>query len=96
MTIYFNNNTNDNVFGFLLKDEGSQNINNLMIGVHFLAGFQIGNRIYHGTPRLYVLITFKDPVQYTEEDLTNYASIVKQTHVLYQGNNPTNEHRWNK
>ena len=44
----------------------------------------------------YELITFKDPVQYTEEDLTNYASIVKQTHVLYQGNNPTNEHRWDK
>ena len=72
-----------------------------MIGdkdVHFLAGddFQIGNRIYHGTPGLYELITFKDPLQYTEDDLANYASIVKQTHVLYQGNNPTNEHRWNK
>ena len=63
-----------------------------MIGdkdVHFLAGddFQIGNRIYHGTPGLCELITFK---------VTNYASIVKQTHELYQGNNPTNEHRWNK
>ena len=96
-----NNNTNDNIFGFLSKDEYSLNKNNLMIGdkdVHILAGddFQIGNRIYHGTPRLYELITFKDPVQYTEEDLTNYASIVKQTQVLYQGNNPTNEHKWNK
>ena len=96
-----NNNTNDNIFGFLFKDEYSQNINNLMIGdkdVHFLAGddFQIGNRIYHGTPVLDELITSNDPDQYTEEDLTNYASIVKQPHVLYQGNNPTNEHRRNK
>ena len=33
---------------------------------------------------------------YTEDDLANYASIVKQTHVLYRGNDPTNEHRWNK
>ena len=35
-----NNNTNDNIFGFLFKDEDNQNINNLMIGdkdVHFLA-----------------------------------------------------------
>ena len=96
-----NNNTNDNIFGFLFKDEDSQNINNLMIGdkdVHFLAGddFRIRNRIYHGTPGLYELITFKDPAQYTEEDLANYASIVKQTHVLYKDNNPTNVHRWNK
>ena len=33
---------------------------------------------------------------YTEEDLINYTSIVKQTHVLYQDNNPANIHRWNK
>ena len=96
-----NNNTNDNIFGFLFKKEDNQNVNNLMIGdkdVHFLAddNFRIGNRTYHGTPGLYKLITFKDPLQYTEEDLTNYVSIVKQTHVLYQGNNPANEHRWNK
>ena len=63
-----NNNTNDNIFGFLFKDDDSQNINNLMIGdkdVHFLAGddLQIDNRIYHGIPGLYELITFKDPVQ---------------------------------
>ena len=50
-----NNNTNDNIFGLLFKDEDSQNINNLMIGdndVHFLAvdDFKIGNWIYHGTP----------------------------------------------
>ena len=72
-----------------------------MIGdkdVHFLAddNFRIGNRTYHGTPGLYELITFKDPQLYTQEDLANYASIVKQTHVLYQGNNPASEHRWNK
>ena len=89
------------IFGFLFKDEDNQNINNLIIGdkdVHFLAhdNFRIGNRTYHGTPRLYELITFKDPALYTEEDLANYASIVKQTHVLYQDNNPTNKHRWNK
>jgi len=96
-----NNNTNDNIFGFVFKDEDNQNINNLMIGdkdVHFIAGdkFRIGNRTYHGTPGLYELITFKDPLHYTEEDLANYATIVKQTHVLYRGNNPANEHRWNK
>ena len=28
-----NNNMNDNIFGFLFKDEDNQNINNLMIGV---------------------------------------------------------------
>ena len=36
-----NNNTNDNIFGFVFKDEDNQNINNLMIGdkdVHFIAG----------------------------------------------------------
>ena len=57
---------------------------------------EISNRTYHGSPGLYELITFKDPAVYTEEDLANYASIVKQTHVLYRGNDPTNEHRWNK
>ena len=45
-----------------------------MIGdkdVHFLAddNFRIGIRTYHGTPGLYELITFKDPVYYTEEDI---------------------------
>ena len=70
-----NNNTNDSTFGFLFKDEDNQNINNLMIGdkdIHFLPGdnFKIGNQIYQGTPGLYELITFKDPSQYTEEDLT--------------------------
>ena len=58
-----------------------------MIGnkdVYFLAddNFRIGNRTYHVTPGLYELITFKDPLQYTKEDLANYASIVRQTHVL--------------
>ena len=96
-----NNNTNDNIFGFLFKDEDNQNISNLMIGdkdVYFLPGdnFKIGSRVYHGAPGLYELITYKDPLQYTEEDLVNYASIVKQTHVLYRDNNPTNEHRWNR
>ena len=96
-----NNNTNDNIFGFRFKDENSQNITNLMIGdteVHFLPGddLQIGNRRYHGTPGLYELITYKDPDQYTEEDLANYAEIVKQTNVLYRDNNPANEHRWNR
>ena len=96
-----NKNTNDNIFGFRFKDEDSENINNLMIGdkdVHFLAGddFRIGNRIYQGTPGIYELITFKDPTLYTEEDLADYPSIVKQIHGLYQGNDPTNEHRWNK
>ena len=33
---------------------------------------------------------------YTEEDLAIYTSIVKQTHILYQDNNPANKHRWNK
>ena len=96
-----NNNTNDNVFGFRFKDENSENITNLMIGdkdVHFLAGddLQIGNRVYHGTSGLYELITYKEPEHYTQEDLGNYAEIVKQTHVLYRDNDPTNEHRWNR
>ena len=56
-----NNNTNDNIFGFLFKDEDNQNINNLMIGdkdVHLLAdyNFRISNRTYHGTPGLYELL----------------------------------------
>ncbi|MCH2421445.1 MAG: hypothetical protein MK215_05870 [Candidatus Poseidoniia archaeon] len=96
-----NNNSNDNIFGFRFKDENSQNINNLMIGdktVHFLPDddLQIGNRRYHGTPGLYELITYKNPYEYTQEDLANYTEIVKQTHVLYRENNPSNEHRWNR
>ena len=41
-----------------------------------------------GTPGLWELITLKNPVNYTGEDLTNYQRLVKLTNTAYRNNDP--------
>ena len=50
----------------------------------------IGDQEYEGTPGLWELIISKKPDEgiYTEEDLKNYAEIMRETSALKQNNNP--------
>lgn len=91
----------DEVFG--LYSESSHGVTQWKIGnwnVHFVNDdiiiyneARIGSREsinkYKGTKGLWELLTRKQPVDYTNEDYSTYAHILKKTNALYQNNDPT-------
>ena len=46
-------------------------------------------KTFEGTKGFWELVTFKDPKEYTEEDLSKYKQLVILTNTAYQGNVPT-------
>ena len=86
----FTNNKIDLTFGLYAKD----------------GGFYIGNKpviiedndiivddiIFEGTAGLWELITSKNPINYTDEDVGKYKQLVKQTNTAYRGNNPNSKY----
>ena len=51
---------------------------------------QVGEKIYHGTPGLWELVTMKSPDtnKYDNDDLDNYAEILDETNAIRQPSNP--------
>ena len=45
-------------------------------------------KTFEGTPGFWELVTYKEPKEYTEEDLSKYQQLVILTNTAYQGNNP--------
>ena len=45
-------------------------------------------KTFEGTPGFWELVTYKEPKEYTEEDLSKYRQLVILTNTAYQGNNP--------
>ena len=86
----FTNNKIDLTFGLYAKD----------------GGFYIGNKpviiddndiivddiIFEGTAGLWELITSKNPINYTDEDVGKYKQLVKQTNTAYRDNNPNSKY----
>ena len=50
--------------------------------------FKVNNLTYRGTPGLYELLFYQDPVGFTTEDLKNYMDILKRTNAYRRNYDP--------
>lgn len=53
--------------------------------------FKVNNLTYKGTPGLYELLFYQDPVGYTSEDLKNYMDILKRTNAYRRNYDPNDQ-----
>ena len=85
------NEGNDSVTGIHYDNDGKMMIGDTSVEIPKGSDIKIGDRVYKGTDGLWSLITKKNPKKYTQEDLDNYSSIMKETNALYQNNDPDSE-----